>query len=259
MVYSDYKFSLKPETNEKLSLDFWNLTYEDIKSLLSRIEYAKTGALPHAEWKVEAESFNVSVTQNGLSGDQLESILSDAYEGFKANEFGDDQIWPDSLDDSTKQIIKRIADRIRKVSPATIETIDKVPLRIEPTHTTKRIKNERYSAWSSIEGTLEVISVHKRPFFVIYEHGEDYKIQCTFPDDWMTKVLPMLGKRVIVEGFVYYRQSGKPYQLTNPSSIEIVPEPKYDLLALRGSIPGLTKGLSSEEYVNQLREQDELN
>ena len=91
---------------------------------------------------------------------------------------------------------------------------------------------------------------------MIFEHGSKNRIRCTFPDDWTEKVLKLLGQRVIIDGLIYYKQSGEPYQLSKPTSVEVVPLPQSDILSLRGSIKGMTGDLSTYDYVRELREKD---
>ena len=118
-----------------------------------------------------------------------------------------------------------------------------------------RSRKETYSAWSFVDGKLDVISVHHQPSFVIFEHGSQQAVYCTFPDSWMSTVKDYLGLRVITEGYVHYNEKGLPISLSEPTSLEKVPDPKQqDILAYRGSMPGISGGLSSYEYVRQLRE-----
>jgi len=253
-----YTFTIKSELPQEIPVDFFELTLYDIKQLLSRIEFAHTGDQPQASWKVNTDGVYITASVNGLSEEELKGILWDAYAGFEANEYGKEENWPKSYDENTKQVVKRIANRVKKSVPMMVQVIEREPLRITPTKQAKRQSREKYIAWASIEGTLDVISVHGRPFFVLYEHGSSSRVRCTFPDNWTEKVVTLLGKRVTAEGLVYYKQSGEPYQLSKPISIELVPLPQSDVLALRGAIKGMTGNLSTYEYIRELREKDRI-
>jgi len=253
-----YTLTIKRELPGELPLEFFESTLDDLKQLLAQIEFAHTGVQPQADWKIETDGIYVVVSVNGLPGKQLKEILWDAYAGFEANEYGKEENWPQSYDEDTKRVVKRIANRVKKSVPMVVQVIDKEPLRITPTIQIKRQRHEKYIAWSSAEGTLDVISVHGKPFFVLYEHGSSNRVRCTFPDDWTEKVVKLLGKRVTVEGLVYYKQSGEPYQLSKPISVDEVPLPQSDVLALRGAIKGMTGNLSTYEYIRELREKDRL-
>jgi len=254
----NYKLTIKSELPAELPLKFFEAMLDDLKLLLSRIEFAHTGDQPQASWKVETDGIYVAASVNGLQGEQLKEILWDAYAGFQVNEYGQEEDWPKSYDEDAKQVVKRIANRVKKSRPMIVQVIEREPLRITPTAPIKREKHEKYRAWSSIEGTLDVISVHGRPFFVLYEHGSTSRVRCTFPDDWTEKIVKLLGKRVIAEGLVYYKHSGEPERLSNPTSIDPVPEPSSEISALRGAVRGMTGDLSTYDYVQRLREKDKI-
>ena len=64
-------------------------------------------------------------------------------------------------------------------------------------------------AIGSVEGHLDVISVHNRPRFTIYgRHGE--RIECLFEAALLPEVKSALGERVCIRGRVTYRKDGIP-------------------------------------------------
>ena len=119
------------------------------------------------------------------------------------------------------------------------------------------LRLEQYAAKGTIDGFFDMISVRGRPYFVIHEHGTDVVVRCTFPDDWLPKILGLLGKRVVADGWVQYHKNGKPRRLGSPTSLEPVPEPEKDIQAFRGALPGITGGRSAYEYVRDQREGQE--
>ena len=254
----DYKFSIKTELPEELPLNFFEAILDDLKLLLSRIEFARTGDQPQALWKVETDGIYVVASVNGLSEGQLKEILWDAYAGFEANEYGREENWPKSYDEDSKQVVKRIANRVKKQIPMVVHVAEREPLHITPAIPVRKPRHEKYQAWASVEGTLDVISVHGRPFFALYEHGSSNRVRCTFPDDWTEKIVKLLGRRVMAEGLVYYRHSGEPERLSRPTSIEPVPEPQSKISALRGAVRGMTGDLSTHDYVQNLREEKQF-
>ena len=163
---------------------------------------------------------------------------------------------PGAVDERVKRTAQRLLGRIRRTSPASLETAGHEPLAIEgqgPRYVPRQ--RERYAAWASVDGKLDVISVRRIPYFVIFEHGTDHRIRCLFPDDWTERVKDYLGFRILAEGYVQYTRDGVPTKLTDPTSLERVPDPQQeDIRAFRGSMPGIAAGLSSYEYVRQLRD-----
>lgn len=64
-------------------------------------------------------------------------------------------------------------------------------------------------AVGSVEGTLEIISIHTKPRFTIYWRGGT-RIECQFPETMLPEVAAALGKRVRIRGHIWYRRDGQP-------------------------------------------------
>ena len=169
-----------------------------------------------------------------------------------------------TVDDQSKRLTRTIVNRAKRTVPVTVETPGQEPILIEvesklsPGQSSRLKRREISTAWGSAEGRLDVISVRTRPYFVIFEHGNNNQIRCTFPDDWMNTVKDLLGSRVIIEGNLRYRPDGSVSALTQPTGIDLVPEPRMSLVELRGTLPGISGELSSAEYVRQLRSGEHL-
>lgn len=61
----------------------------------------------------------------------------------------------------------------------------------------------------SVEGKLELISIHDRLRFTIYGRG-GLRVECLFPETMLGQVKGALGERVCLRGRVRYRKDGKP-------------------------------------------------
>jgi hypothetical protein len=69
--------------------------------------------------------------------------------------------------------------------------------------------NGQIAAVGSVEGKLELISIHNRMRFTIY--GRDgLRVECLFPETMLTQVKAALGERVCLRGPIRYRRDGKP-------------------------------------------------
>ncbi len=256
---SSTKFNLKFQllNVKELPLSFFDLTMGELRRLLTSIEEKRFGGYAHAEWVVDTDQLQITASVNGISATELQDDITDIYQAFKASETEEEDAWPPFLDESNRGVVRRIISRVRKAAPITkVEAAGHEPLLIERKEPVRRKpRREVYSAWASIDGKLDVISVHRQPCFVIFEHGTQHRVRCMFPDEWLDRVKNYLGNRVIVEGFIRYNQDGIPTILSQPTSIEVLPEPKErDISVYRGSLPGITGGMSSYEYVRQLRE-----
>lgn len=240
-----------------LPLAFFANTTRDVQELLRQIEEARSGQPAHAEWIVDTDNLQLLARPNGVPSEELQEILSDAYEGIRAAQEMEAE-WPPVLTQQAKTTVQRLVGRIRRTAPAQLEAAGHPSLPIQAPESLLQIgrTRERYAAWSYVDGKLDIISVRKIPYFVIFEHGTDYRVRCLFPDDWMGLIKDYLGSRVTVEGYVHYTKDGVPTQLSAPQSLEKVPEPEQeDLSVYRGSMPGITGGLSSYEYIRQMREE----
>jgi hypothetical protein len=250
--------------DEQVSLAFFVHTSEDLGKLLRAIEQARLGESRGAYWVVNTSELQLGVSANGVSAVDLGSIITDAYEGIRAVEANDRAAFPSTFDANARMAASRFVNRIRKTrsEPVFLEDPGQEPVYIEPeasaasiTASEPRRRRKSYAAWSSVDGKLDVISVHRTAHFVIFEHGSNNQVQCLFPDDWMPTVKDSLDKRVVVEGYLHYRPNGSARSLTDPKSIRKVPAPDHpSILDLRGSLPGLSGDMSSVEYIRRLRD-----
>lgn len=69
--------------------------------------------------------------------------------------------------------------------------------------------NGQNAAIGSVEGKLELISIHDRLRFTIYGR-EGLRIECLFPEAMLAQVKGALGERVALRGRIRYRRDGKP-------------------------------------------------
>ena len=243
----------------RMPLTFFIHTTDDLQKLLRAIEEAQLGEAPHAQWEIDADRIQIAASVNGVSADDLERIVNDAYQSLKATDAQDDAGIPRTVDDQGKRLTRTIVNRAKRTVPVIVETPGQEPIHIEPTPPQQiglrspRRRREAMTAWGSVDGQLDVISVRRRAYFVIYEHASSNQIRCTFPDEWMKTVKDLLGDRVIVEGNLRYRPDGSISVLAQPTVIHPVPEPERPLSELRGTLPGVSGELSSADYVRQLR------
>jgi len=113
----------------------------------------------------------------------------------------------------------------------------------------------RYQEIGSVEGRLEMISIHRQPRFSVYHSITQRSVRCKFESKILDMVKEALGRRVIVSGVVYYNYRHEPIRvdlqkLTILPREEELPSPKD----LRGMVPDFTGDKTTEEYVRSLRE-----
>ena len=243
----------------RMPLSFFVRTTDDLQKLLRAIEEAQLGEASRTRWEIDADRIQIAASVNGVSADDLESIINAAYQSLKATDAQDDAEIPRTVDEQSKRLTRTIVSRAKRTIPVTVETPGQEPIYIEaePSQQIRlrspRRRREVLTAWGSVDGKLDVISVRRHAYFVIYEHASSNQIRCTFPDEWMDTVKDFLGFRVVAEGNLRYRPDGSVSALVQPTAINPVQEPQRSLVELRGALRGISGELSSADYVRQLR------
>ncbi len=109
----------------------------------------------------------------------------------------------------------------------------------------------------SIEGTLEMINIHKKVNkFRIYPIVGPKKVNCHFPESLYNDVIKAIGHYINVKGKLEYKERDDFPYTVNVDSIEIYPDENElpTIFDLRGIAPNATGSLSSEEFVRKLRD-----
>lgn len=111
-----------------------------------------------------------------------------------------------------------------------------------------------YTATGSVEGTLEMVTVHGQGYFRVYDSIHGWGVPCYFQTQILDTIRSSLGHRVVVNGTVRNDRMGKPLNM-RVESLEIFPQ-EADLptpVQLRGIAKGMTQGRSAEDYLREIR------
>lgn len=159
----------------------------------------------------------------------------------------------DSAIDATRKLLKTAANEGAVVafeSPFAHKTklTEKAVEHIEEISAKARL----YVDYSTIEGRLEVVSVHEHNSFFVWETLTNNRIECLVSDDHMKDAPNLLGKRVAITGRVSYRNH-------IPKTIAV--EGQIRVLRSAAELPqpsdigpiDITESLSSEDHVRRLR------
>jgi hypothetical protein len=126
---------------------------------------------------------------------------------------------------------------------------------------TELIRPRRRSL-GSIEGVLEMISVHKKPHFTLYSSVTKKAVSCNFVEsEFLEQVKDSLGHRVTVSGNIHSNAKGEPLfvNVEKIRHLRSLQELSAELglereeLTLRGMEPSFTNGASSEAYLDSWR------
>jgi hypothetical protein len=113
----------------------------------------------------------------------------------------------------------------------------------------------RYQEVGSVEGRLEMISIHGTPRVTLYHSITRRSVSCKFGTGLLETAKEGLGKRVIVHGTVYLNYVHEPVKV-DAQNIVILPKEEQLPTAkdLRGMSPDFTGDLKTEDYVRGIRE-----
>ena len=117
--------------------------------------------------------------------------------------------------------------------------------------------NRSYSAFGSVEGVMEMATLHENTYCRVYDSIQGWGVACYFHEDMLEHVREGFGKRVSVEGLLRSNRLGRPESI-KMQSIKVL-RPDYELPSIkqvRGVAKGMTEGLSAETYLREIRSDD---
>ena len=114
-----------------MPLTFFVHTTEDLRRLLHVIEEAHLGETPHARWEIEADRIQIAASVNGVSAEDLENIINDAYQSLRAEEAHDQTSIPETVNDRGRRLTRSIVNRVRRTVPVTVDAPGQEPVHIQ--------------------------------------------------------------------------------------------------------------------------------
>jgi hypothetical protein len=124
------------------------------------------------------------------------------------------------------------------------------------------IKPQYYNEHTSIEGTLQMVSLYPKPKIKIYSHRLPAGVMCTFPSNpnEKTKLINeaknSIGERVEIYGRLRSDNSGRPLSMEAKAIRAFRPEHKLPKFKDLEGID-ITGGLDPTEFIRRLRDDDE--
>ncbi len=111
----------------------------------------------------------------------------------------------------------------------------------------------RFESVGSVEGVMEMVTVHETAYFRVYDAIQGWGVPCYFRQEALDEVRNALGKRVSITGRVRSDRHGKP-DAVQVSDIRILgSEPLPTPGEIRGIAKGMTGGLKAEDYLREMR------
>ena len=260
---TDFELGVTLNTDDPLDVELIIATLRNIENILREIERSIStdrDAKAHWTWGEEAHLQFVA-SPNGVAEDTLDRVLEVVHDGFEgamdAAQFNRRVEWPPEFGGTARRSAEQILRSLRHVESLTIETTGRPPLeiqeaRIEQLFTGQVVRR----VYSSVEGVLEMVSRRGKTVRAgLREHGTGAYVKCRLDaDEWFDELRDgaLWGKRVLVEGRVAYDEEGTPLSIVDVTSV-IERESGPRIRDFRGSVPDLTGGLSTEEFVARVR------
>ena len=117
--------------------------------------------------------------------------------------------------------------------------------------------NRTYVSEGSVEGVMEMVTLHDNTYFRVYDAVQGWGVPCYFQRESIDEVRNALGKRVCITGRLRSDRLGKPDAI-QVSGIRVLGlEPLPTPGEVRGIARGITGGLKAEEYIREIRSDDE--
>ncbi len=186
-----------------------------------------------------------------ISAQVIEATLS----GFAALEaFGPR---PPSFSDAALGYAKDLSSLVRSDTRAI--RLDAPSMNLSSTITSRTavhveaVLGEGYTSIGDIEGTLETVTVHGRPYFTVYDAISGYAVHCYFEQSQLEAAKNALGLRVLVHGSIRRDPHGRPTTLSNIDQLRQIGRIEHEISSVR-DLAGTYGGIGNvDQYLKDMR------
>lgn len=119
-------------------------------------------------------------------------------------------------------------------------------------HVDTALQNSHYREYTTIEGKLDTINIHRGLEFVVYDPLTDQPTVCRF-DEKLEIARNALGHRVSVTGWATYNRQDQPISL-EVDELQVFGDPSELPRFLEGEEIDITGGIDSVEYIRRARD-----
>ena len=252
-------FSLVPK-NQDITFDTLLKGIEDVRKFVHAVDFAATRGKPRV-WIVErlrSSSPTIAIRPDDHDTQIIDAIVR----GVAIITRQPDIVEPPPLfSEEALEVLKGM----RRLFKADVQRVEFSTNGMLPQQSPARVSRDigeridrivrgGYSALGSLEGELGAIKTYGRdPYLTIWESVSLQPIRCRFPIDRVNEVKELLQRRVRVLGRINYYKNGRPRSVTEFRDIvDLTPDPRLPR-ARFGSIPDLTNGMDSAEYLKIMR------
>lgn len=241
-------------------LSVMNNSFDILRDLDSAISSQPNGSLDWVVTKMSMNSAAVEISSKAKESQKIDfgdKVASGYLSGMKT--LTSEGITPPYFSYNCLKYLKAIARDLGKNGAEAIEYGDPVKnefieVNKEMKETTTKLMGYKYQAHGAIEGTLEMISIHRPARFNIYHNLFLRAVRCDLPESKTKEVAHNLGRRVIAYGLVSYNAKDEPISV-KLERLEIIPReddlPTIDQFV--GSDPDFTGDMTTEEFIRSIR------
>lgn len=201
-----------------------------------------------------------------VSPSAFQSTAQVVYDGIEELVRGNGSAPPASFSSDELEHLRRLRSIFRPGSVARLEAWagaepvaqppeDRIAVAANIAEHVERILGSGYAEYGSIEGELGALRTRgKQPIITIWDVVHEAPVRCTIPREQLDSVKGLLEHRVLVRGLVRYFSDGRPYRLSEFQDIrDLAPDPLRPR-ATFGSVPNITGGRDTVEYLRMIRE-----
>jgi hypothetical protein len=162
---------------------------------------------------------------------------------------------PDIFSETALNAVKRLArigDGVKAIKIQHKREIVRITERLAVN--LDELVSRTFDSIGSVEGKLEMVTIHSQRYFRVYEPVHGRGVVCYFAPELLETVKESLGRRVVVSGTLRSDRFGRPDSITVTDFRTVVEEdalPKPS--ELRGLVKGMTAGEKAEDYLRKLR------
>lgn len=159
--------------------------------------------------------------------------------------------------DSALNRLKHVAAKTKRLGPITVYTNREQERReavISETtlQNVQQLTGVKYSAFGSISGSLDSITVHRHDEFRIWDENTGKPVRCKFDRAYEDKIKDALRSKVVVSGIIHANNFGFPISIDVEDVQPVSREAKPTIKEMSGLVDDFTEGKSLRDYLKDV-------
>jgi len=167
------------------------------------------------------------------------------------------------LSDSALKHLENLAKKTSRIGPMAVFQSDngpsapknEAPITSETLTNVKKLTSPRYSAFGSIKGNLDAISIHRDFEFRVWDERTRKPVTCKFGETDLEQVKSLLGSPVTVLGVLTSNSAGAPISIEAEEFSPATQTKLPTIAEMSGLVHDFTGGKSLKEYMEELSDE----